>query len=434
MQQSLRQRRRGRRLPRRPLADVAAAAAAAAAPRHPNLEAPASLPPAVDGIGVLSQSHVLWSLDLAADSPTSIRFVVDAHAPSLRHELVWIDSQGYERHKREQPPASEGDAEVQAAACWSHVEHTHAGHAFALFQAASPGAPRKLLLAYRATAALGPSQRHLVSVTGLGCRACVEPVCEEARVMVGLVDALRAPATGDWSVSYTFVVPPLPHAAAASPSHTVYVWGDVSFSREDARGRQVHAFKMNQVVPQVMCGRCLCGSDPRTFEPEFRQLRQWTAQAQHYWQTPLGELRGSRALCGALVPVDPGEVLESGVAFVAGEMRAWIQVRGQGARRRSEIRSSRVFPSHPRVLPAGWPQLFRELACGVDEFFGARPTLNIEYKADAVDPAVLDSLCPLRVLRVALPDRAPLAGEKLGRAVAVSTMNAEMRPSRVRFD
>jgi len=392
-----------------------------------------NVPTAAQAIGVIDVDTPLWSLDLSPSPRTVVKFAC-SRAPSLSGDdddegvLVWIDATGTEKHSY-----------ALGRAPWTHVENTQAGHAFAVFQVQA-GKPRRLVASYRVMAALAQPQRHLVTIGPHGVHASIEAgACSEARVIAHVRTLPDFPAQGDWAVTYSFVVPSLPvRDASFFETHTIYVWGDLSFdngpSAAHGQRRLVHDFKMNQIVPQVMCGRCLSSSG-RHYLPRWRTFTSWVMQAQHYWQTARGEARGSRALCGKLVRVESGEVLETTIALVGGEMRASIRVVGNDASRQSEVRSSRVFPSHPRVFPGGWREFFAALAGEQHSAFAARPCFNIEYKANEVDLAVFDELGPLRIKAVQLPGmREAARGDALAALLQTSGMNLNGKPARVCFD
>lgn len=225
-------------------------------------------------IGELSTTRVLRSLpDLpSSDQATLVRFAT-SHRPV---KLFWVDGSGKRRHG------------YAIAAHSSHTEHTHPGHAFAVYLQ-DGGA---LVASYRVLASLSGSQSHLVDLASLSVG--IHDAVTEARVICALKRPALLPSRGEWEVSYSFSVPALPRFASFT-HHTVYVWGDLSFDEYDFAGtRKVTECKMNQLVPQVMIGRCLFASDADCV-PRWKTFSTWVAQAQYYYQNHLGEELGSKA-------------------------------------------------------------------------------------------------------------------------------------------
>lgn len=89
----------------------------------------------------------------------------------------------------------------------------------------------------------------------------------------------------DWILEYTFVCPPLPLGGSFNKHlETFYIWGDLSFGgygaaakHRSARAQAVHPYKMNQLVPQLMCGRCLAAND-ENFKPIWQDFETWVIQ------------------------------------------------------------------------------------------------------------------------------------------------------------
>lgn len=122
----------------------------------------------------------------------------------------------------------------------------------------------------------------------------------------------------DWEIRYAFVVPNLPLelgdlASSSSSSstsavkegeaknnevdastealltryyedNTFYIWGDLEFENE-AHEKARHGYKMLQIVPQAMIGRCLSSSSSSPeYLPAFSSFRtNYVAQAQQFW-------------------------------------------------------------------------------------------------------------------------------------------------------
>eukprot|EP00560_Eucampia_antarctica_P007557 CAMPEP_0197827630 /NCGR_PEP_ID=MMETSP1437-20131217/4368_1 /TAXON_ID=49252 ORGANISM="Eucampia antarctica, Strain CCMP1452" /NCGR_SAMPLE_ID=MMETSP1437 /ASSEMBLY_ACC=CAM_ASM_001096 /LENGTH=539 /DNA_ID=CAMNT_0043428553 /DNA_START=61 /DNA_END=1676 /DNA_ORIENTATION=+ len=156
------------------------------------------------------------------------------------------------------------------------------------------------------------------------------------------------PFTESWEIEYTFRCPPLPRKDEHlwdEKYQTLYIWGDLDFQQYDAstpdkkKGskkngkiivdddirKQIHPCTMNQIVPQVMTGRCLAANDEHTFEPTWMNFDSWVIQAQYFWQT---ENTDPRALCGPIIPVQPGDMLRTSIRYVAstGNIFASIEV------------------------------------------------------------------------------------------------------------
>ncbi|KAH9254852.1 hypothetical protein BASA81_007102 [Batrachochytrium salamandrivorans] len=228
-------------------------------------------------IGELSTTQVLRSLpNLPSSHQTTLVRFAASHRPV---RLFWVDPKG-ERHH--------GYA-IAAYSC--HTEHTYPGHAFAVYLEEEEEG-ETLVASYRVLAGLSDSQSHLVDLTKLTAR--IHETITEARVICQLGHPALLPSYGEWEVSYSFSVPPLPPFTNFT-NHTVYVWGDLSFDEYDfAKQRKVTNCKMNQLVPQVMIGRCLFDSNQHLV-PQWKTFSTWVAQAQYYYQNHLGEEHGSRA-------------------------------------------------------------------------------------------------------------------------------------------
>lgn len=291
-----------------------------------------------------------------------------------------------------------------------------------------------MLASYRPRAAVVAGQVHVVTLTPQRLTAKIETVISEARVMAVVKEIPEFPAEGPWTVTYSFVVPPLPQSPNPNffENHTFYVWGDLSFdefSLEDSKVA-VHGYKMNQIVPQVMCGDCVYACDPKTFEIKGRVFKTWVAQAQHYWQTDKGEELGSRVVCGELFEVEPGETMKTTIHFTGTDMVIRIASESRPGKV-SEVTTRHVFPNDTSLFPEGWAQFFRAKQRLATKTFRARPCFNIEYKARKVDLKVLESMCPLRVLEASFPGA---KGPSLAaQGWAISGMNFESAAPIVSF-
>ena len=148
------------------------------------------------------------------------------------------------------------------------------------------------------------------------------------------------PFTESWEIQYEFLVPPLPREDLWDPHfQTLYVWGDLDFAQYDCSPigktgngdnlrNQLHSCTMNQIVPQVMIGRCLSANHKETFTPSWNDFHSWVIQAQYFWQTETSE---PRALCGPIISVNPGELLRTCIRYDAssGNIYASIEVKDE---------------------------------------------------------------------------------------------------------
>jgi len=279
-----------------------------------------------------------------------------------------------------------------------------------------------LICSYRPEVALQGLESHFVRV--FASKSDAETLCfdvnsevtrldQEYRVIVRHPKGVCTlpPSSRNWSIQYEYACPPLPQGEFNSTTHTVYVWGDVDFDDYGQFGRvqgrksaaNLHSCKMNQIVPQVMIGNCLAGNDD-DYSPRWKRLDSWMIQAQYYWQTEEGERHGSRALCGDLVHVNPGEILRTVIQYCSakGHIEVIISVKAE-PNKRSKIVIERPFCHNPALF-SSWRDFFNQ--CEVvekqerkDETAGAlaRPCLNIEYKANLCDLTLLRSITPFDI-------------------------------------
>ena len=331
-------------------------------------------------------------------------------AESEKVILCWVDDKGHLHHHYVLKENKR------------HVECTRAGHAFALIRVDKNAANESDMVHARNAAAranavwwvrpmMGMDRRRLlkqVAVNFTASTVAVESIAKpdnEYRVIVRHPheEYCCVPADVDWMLTYEFVCPPLPAGGVDFDplEHTFYVWGDLDFAAYDAKGKHAaHAYLMNQLVPQVMTGRCLASNDA-SHVPQWHDFSEWVIQAQYYWQTDEGERRGSRAMCGPAIAVAPGTQLKTTIQYFAVAGSVLCTIEGErGAR--SQIYISRPFPD--TTMYASWRSFFHTCA-KVSNTKGAlaRPGLNIEYKGDCVDIEVLRSVCPLRVRSAAFP-------------------------------
>lgn len=257
-----------------------------------------------------------------------------------------------------------------------------------------------------------------------GVKLCkLPPPDDEFRVIVrgppGPGSDMLPPLDQDWVLEYVFSCPPLPRDDTSwclgagkydSFFHTFYVWGDVDFDFYGPSGfaagkvpSAVTQCMMNQIVPQVMTGRCLAFNDPLTYDPGWQEFDTWVMQAQYYWQTEAGEDHGSKAMCGEAIHVEPGDEVTTRIVYHASE--GAIEVTIGNGKKESRVDLPRPFP-HSDAWQS-WRQFFQ--ACAeVDPLVPkndrcrARPGLDVEYKG-TVDVGVLNSVLPFTVSKISFP-------------------------------
>ena len=295
---------------------------------------------------------------------------------------------------------------------------------------------------------------HLVQWSPNGCKVTRAPNDNEYRVVAGLPKDFPPrlpPPNKSWEVTYTYICPPIPNASTGwnKNNQTFYIWGDLDFDlygashlREviDERIRNVHDCTMNQIVPQVMIGNCLCSNDEQ-YIPSWQSFDTWVIQAQYFWQDCD---EGPRAMCGPLVNVKPGDEIHTQIRYdhETGSIVVSIAVmkeddhgeKMEDAEKRSEIIVERPFPHTTQF--DNWKDFFERCMnaeCDIqleDESTGkccddisnkqylqtntrnktnpevngclARPYLNIEYKGK-VSIGTLKSVCPLIVHKASFP-------------------------------
>jgi len=341
----------------------------------------------VQGLGDLCFDRVLLS-ETRAPRQVSLKFVVRDGGPVT---VSWVSPQGDLLHNY---PLLTGA---------THSESSFLGHAFVVFRGDSR--PRRardisvsdLVCCYRPTR---PAECHVVTLWS-GYRVTVSEEDNEYRVVVhpspGFKPVLPC-ASEDWEVQYTFLCSPLPCAAFDPGMETLYVWGDLSFDKYGASSecpltRYVH----NQIVPQVMLGRCLSSSE--AFLPSWSQFDTWVMQAQYFW----GTARDHFAQCGDVCHVHGGDEITSTIAYSAGTGSIRVTISTTGSERQcSSIDIKRPFPNDPQLFRS-WRDFFEQAqAASRTEGPVGRPNLNIEYKGN-VEVTTLASLCPFEVRAVSYP-------------------------------
>jgi hypothetical protein len=395
----------------------------------------------IDGAAKLcreSEDRYDWCSDIqhTTGNEVLVRFVLAKEGPRLppnvRIFLCWVDPEGrlkashFRELTRERP----------------HDEYSFEGHRFLVLRLRD-GEPRptnidevdvqaQVLWLYYEAKAPHPELMHVVTLrldngTASFMATVLDP--DELRICVGCSSA--KPADGDaphwlprsgpvelpppsepWTIEHMFMCPPLPPPDFDSYHETLYVWGDTDFDVYSPRGCfPLHDCLMNQIVPQVMIGRCLCANQPETYKPIWGECKTWVVQAQYYWQNAMGEGEGSHALCGRRVHVKPGEFLKTRIEYdpELGSLDISIgpwsrQANGiwvDSETRRSRIVSQRPFPETSPALFTSWREFFeRAVAKSRLEYPSmgllCRPKLNIEYKG-SVRLETLAALCPFVV-------------------------------------
>ncbi len=232
-----------------------------------------------------------------------------------------------------------------------------------------------------------------------GAFACVpqaKPSDDGDRVVVYVQNgtAPTVPAGRDWVIHYSYRVPPLPVKTWDPNQQTFYIWGDVDFDAYGESGPYaMSGYRFNQITPQLSIGRSLVANDAN-YQPIWQTLTSWVVQAQYFWQkgdTPY-------ALAGEVVPVSPGDVVDTQIAFSAatGHIVATI-VAPSG---RSSIDIARPFPNEPALF-ADWSDFFRRAAQKSGGPVYANPAMQVEpYDVDVQTEC---SILPFHVDLISLP-------------------------------
>ena len=365
-------------------------------------------PPALYPFGDLSRDSLV-SIEVEAPDPVVIDFVASQAGCSPSHEtiLCWVADDGALHHH------------YRLVGC--HREHSWTGHAFVAFAhhhgtelpAHASEVRGRACSFFRVTTCPGAGHVHRVELCwfcgGVWATASSSWLDDELRVILRpprSEEHRLPPSSQSWELTFEFICPPHP-AEAGSPfdasTHTVYIWGDLSFNVYGPEGRcPLHGRRMNQIVPQLMTGRVLSSSEAGG-AAHWSEEEAWALQAQYYWEGEAGE---SRALCGNVVDnIKRGDVIRSSVAYdpSSGVLTASIQCSG----RASSIRSERPFPDGDPPQFASWRHFFQAGEAG-EAGRGAfgRPTMCVEYKGDC-DLRTLCGLLPFDVRSVGLPGATP---------------------------
>ena len=129
------------------------------------------------------------------------------------------------------------------------------------------------------------------------------------------------PSDNSWDLTYTYLCPPIPATSIWDKNNqTIYIWGDIDFDYygashlkevTDEHVRNIHPCCMNQIVPQLMIGSCLCSNDEQ-YMPSWRSFDNWVIQAQYFWMDCDG---GSRAQCGPIIEAEPGDEIRTQIRY-----------------------------------------------------------------------------------------------------------------------
>eukprot|EP00929_Paragymnodinium_shiwhaense_P076880 TRINITY_DN39579_c0_g1_i2.p1 TRINITY_DN39579_c0_g1~~TRINITY_DN39579_c0_g1_i2.p1 ORF type:complete len:495 (-),score=72.23 TRINITY_DN39579_c0_g1_i2:407-1891(-) len=399
--------------------------------RRPKKQRPMAPP----GFLATSMEPALTSVDDGRKARTTLRFRIARQGPTVNDTLTlcWVSGDGSLCHHYKFLD--------------DHTEETYTGDAFVVLDCDRRNLPRnvadvagtQVVCSYRVDGELGPHHIHEVLLAHTGtewtatARAAAKPD-DEYRIIARLPSERHhlPPAEEDWLVEYVYRCPPLPEAEGySSHHHTFYVWGDMDFDdygagaqgrhgrlspEEEARVCGLHPCTMNQIVPQLMTGRCLAANDAG-YKPIWHDFDYWVIQAQYFWCDQGGEHSGCHAQCGEFVRVEPGDLIRTTIRYnaSAGSIDVQIFVEDEKAPRRakkgklSQIALERPFPHDPSLFRS-WRDFFEKSQAlerslpGRQPSVGplGRPCLNVEYKG-SVSVAALKSVCPFEVLEASFP-------------------------------
>jgi hypothetical protein len=162
----------------------------------------------------------------------------------------------------------------------------------------------------------------------------------------------------------------------------------------------------NQIVPQLSLGSGLASSDPVTFKPKFITQKNWMIQAQYFWMHSNGS---DYALCGTLINVTAGDVIETRIAFEpgSGSMVASIGVKGGTPDQLSQITSPRPFPNEHPPLWNTWGDFFQaaEKLSQATQGKGVLNHADFNIETHGVPPDVLCDICPFALTKTAAPNQ-----------------------------
>lgn len=227
------------------------------------------------------------------------------------------------------------------------------------------------------------------------------------RVQVYSNVAPRLSPTQDWILRYQFTVP----ALLSSPTWdykvgTIYEWGDIDLDAYGSAGPfTISHYRFNQIVPQLVLGNVLDGSDA-TFKPSWSHLRTWHIQAQYYWY----DARASKsyAQTGVLVSVNPGDTITTSITYDHRTGTIVVSISDDnitGSEGRSTITITRPFPNEPSLFTS-WSD-FLSKAAGASRTAYVLSTPAVDVETDYVDQQTICELLPLNVKQISIPNIAP---------------------------
>ncbi|MEO8665788.1 MAG: hypothetical protein ABI462_09850, partial [Ignavibacteria bacterium] len=156
--------------------------------------------------------------------------------------------------------------------------------------------------------------------------------------------------TTDWQVEYKYRVPVKPTTGWSYTSQTVYSYGQIDFDRYGANGKyRLSDYKFNQIVPQVMIGRCL--DDDSVYNPSWSNYGDWVIQAQYYWN----KNGTSYSLCGNIIHVFPHEEITTNISYTSSSGAITVSISGPSGT--SMITLDRPFPNGDTLF-TDWSDFF----------------------------------------------------------------------------
>lgn len=234
-----------------------------------------------------------------------------------------------------------------------------------------------------------PPPSNPPSGTDPGYRVIIDPVTSAGEPV------LPSPAT-DWTLQYTYIVPPEPGANWDYDTQTVYTYGQVDFDWYGSNGQSdsISYYAYNQIVPQVMIGNCLDSSDSQ-YNAYWGQYSDWVVQAQYYW---MRYDNTSFSMCGNLVYVLPGDELITTIFYSASSGSITATISGPSGT--SSLVIDRPFPND--TLFTSWREFFEEASqqSGTSGPYGDA-ALNVE--THYLDEETICSMLPFTVNNVTIP-------------------------------
>ena len=156
-------------------------------------------------------------------------------------------------------------------------------------------------------------------------------------------------------------------------------------------------------------------------------------QSQYYWQRAAGHSgRPSRASCGPVVRVEPGEIITTEIEYSSesGGITARIFVginaeEAEVAGKMSALSIPRPFPEPDRISPAygSWREFF-EAGVEATGTVGALCNPAVQIESKWVSPAIMESILPWTVMEASLTPGTPWEAEDWGQPFVVSREDA----------